>query len=203
VNAKRVLIVDDEPRMREMLERAVRELGFESSTAHSAEQAAKAMASEATKPSIIVLDLNLPGMDGLEFLKRVRAADSNIQVIILTGFGSIDAAKAAIRSDATDFLTKPCRLDELERALARAQRRARPEGLPVGFDEESANAATPADPAEVLPLDEVERRHILAALERRNGNRAAAAADLGISERTLYYRLARYQQQPPESHPES
>lgn len=186
---RRVLIIDDEPRMRDMLLRAVQELGFEALAARSAEQAGKLLTE--SPPAIILLDLNLPGMHGLEFLHEVHARNPQIQFVILTGFGSIDAAKVAIRHDVADFLTKPCPLEELERALARALARV-PTALAERLTETQASDSEPNSPAS---LEDLERSHILAALERRNGNRALAAADLGISERTLYYRLARYQQQ--------
>jgi DNA-binding NtrC family response regulator len=187
---KHVLIVDDEPHIREMLSRAVREMGFEAIEARSAEHATKLLADGATSPLIILLDLNLPGMDGLEFMRQLRSRDQRSQIIVLTGFGSIEAAQVAIRHDTVDFLTKPCPLEELERALARAQQRAAA-GM-LSHDCGTESPPCDADDPGIVPLKELEHRHILAALDRRHGNRAAAAADLGISERTLYYHLARY-----------
>ncbi len=189
-----VLIVDDEPRMRDMLTRAVTELGFTVAAARSAEQAAKMV--DETNPAIMLLDLNLPGKNGLDFLKEVHQKAPHIQTIILTGYGTLEAAKTALRNEVADFLTKPCPLDELERALSRAHQRAlnaqhaAPLTATPGPIDES-----PAPKTEVRTLEDVERAHILAMLERHHGNRAATAAALGISERTLYYRLARYEQQ--------
>ena len=119
-------------------------------------------------------------------------------MIILTGFGDLEAAKRAIHLDVVDFLTKPCPLDELELALDRARTRcvknAPPEAAEVpGRDFQFA--AEPAPPPAGLSLEELEQRHILAVLEKHNGNRAATAAELGISLRKLYYRLGQYQKQ--------
>ena len=189
-----VLIVDDEPRLRDMLGRAVKELGFTADAARSAEQAARML--DETNPAIMLLDLNLPGMDGLSFLKEVHEKRPQLQVIILTGYGTVDAAKTALRNDVADFLTKPCPLDELERALSRAHQRAlggQHSTTQVAGTEEVAGEPTHAAPAEMRTLEDVERAHILAMLERHHGNRAATAAALGISERTLYYRLSRYE----------
>lgn len=184
--APAVLIVEDEVRMREMLLRAVAEIGYVATSVGSAEQALKVLRRpEVEHPRIVLLDLNLPGLNGMEFLERLRTDELDVQVIILTGFGSLEAARTAIRHDVADFLTKPCRLDELEVALSRAQSRLRRQLPQVEGVEPAAS-----DPAGTL--EDVERQHILAALERHNGNRALAAAELGISERTLYYRLARY-----------
>ena len=193
----RVLVVDDEPRLREMLVRAVEEMGMTCLAVSSAVQARKTMDREGF--DILVLDLNLPGMEGLEFLEKLRSAEVKMPVIILTGFGSLDAARKAIRLDAVDFLTKPCALHDLEVALSRAVRQLRstlPEVLDDAPPATSASAAPVALQEELShppTLAEVERAHIFAALERHNGNRAAAAAELGISERTLYYRLDEYQ----------
>jgi DNA-binding NtrC family response regulator len=186
-----LLIVEDEPRMREMLQRAVGEMGFAATAVGSAEQALRLMErGPGTPPPIVLLDLNLPGIGGLELLQRLRERLPSVAVIVLTGFGSLDAAQVAIRHDAIDFLTKPCRLDELEAALARAKARSAA-AAPEQRDSDSSVSAGPTV-ASGATLDELERLHIDSALERHNGNRAAAAAELGISERTLYYRLASY-----------
>ena len=120
---RRVLIVDDEPRLRDMLSRSTAEMGYTPASARSAEQAAKMFEHEPF--DVMILDLNLPGMDGLEFLRLVHARHPELQVIILTGHGDLEAARQAIRLDAVDFLTKPCLLDDLEVALSRAQQRQR------------------------------------------------------------------------------
>jgi DNA-binding NtrC family response regulator len=189
---RRVLIVDDEPRLRDMLTRSTREMGYEPVSARSAEQAAKVLEQDGF--DAMILDLNLPGMNGLEFLARVRSRWPDLQVIILTGYGDLEAARKAIRLDAVDFLTKPCLLDDLEVALSRAQQRRRTlHQLALratdGSDELGGDEPSTATPP---TLEQIEQRHILAALERNHGNRAATAAQLGISERTLYYRLGQY-----------
>jgi DNA-binding NtrC family response regulator len=176
------MIVDDEPRLREVLMRSTRASGFRVFGARSAEHARRMLQQESI--DIIVLDLNLPGLDGLQFLEQLHRQKAQVQVIILTGFGSLDAARKAIHLDVVDFLTKPCALGDLEIAIDRACRRLAGElPAPISNDPVVAPQAT---------LDELERVHILAALDRHNGNRAAVAAELGISERTLYYRLANY-----------
>lgn len=180
-----VLVVDDEDRLREMLLRSTREFGFASIGARSAEQATKILDQEPI--DILLLDLNLPGMDGMQLLERIQARNPRPQVIVLTGFGSLDAARQAIRMDVVDFLTKPCALGELEIALNRAIRRLTP--APVLEPPDQPQVPTTAT------LDEVERAHILAALDRHHGNRSAVATELGISERTLYYRLSQYGKQ--------
>jgi DNA-binding NtrC family response regulator len=189
---RRVLVVDDEPRMREMLSRAITEMGFEASSAGSAESATRLL--EQSPPDILLLDLNLPGASGMEMFQTVRRRWPQTQVIVLTGYGDLETAKKAIHLDVVDFLTKPCALGLLEQALERArQRRAalatpRVSAEPIEEEPQPIPAATDSE-----LLEDVERNHILAALHRHNGNRAATAAELGISLRTLYYRLEKYQ----------
>jgi DNA-binding NtrC family response regulator len=186
----RVLIVEDETRLRELLHRAMTGWGFEVAAARSGEEALRV--ADLFQPGIVVLDLNLPGMDGLECFEKLRQRLPDVQGIVLTGFASIEAAKKAIHLDVVEFLTKPCHLGELEQALDRAIRRATPV-LPTVILPESAEDGN--EGTEGLTLDEVERRHILSALGRNAGNRTATAAELGISRRTLYYKLEEYQKQ--------
>lgn len=204
----RVLIVEDEPRLRDMLLSAVPSMGFEAEGARSGEDALKLMEEDARE--MIVLDLNLPGMDGLEFFEKMREKWPTTQVVVLTGFGDLDAAKKAIRLNVADFLTKPTPLGDLEKALDRARRKwvnamqtddtmVRP--LPDLSANEKDAEKIPAEATELpdenepATLEDIERRHILAALERNNGNRAATAKELGISVRKLYYRISQYQEE--------
>lgn len=177
-----VLIVEDEPRLRELLQRAIGGWGFGTVVARSGEEAMRLC--QSSTPDIALLDLNLPGMDGLELFERLKSQRPMIQGIVLTGFASVEAARQAIHLEVVEFLTKPCHLGDLERALDRALRKnssATPEaGAPM------------AVALERKTLNEVEREHILAALERNNNNRTATAEELGISRRTLYYKLEEY-----------
>lgn len=182
----RVLIVEDEPRMQDLLLRAMTGWGFDAKAARSGEEALRVAAEE--PPHIVVLDLDLPGIGGLETFGRLRERQPDLQGIILTGFGSLDAARQAIHLDVVEFLTKPVPLGDLEHALDRAIRRVVPAPPPVVPEE---IATEPPPPGQTLA--EVERRHILETLARNHGNRTAAATELGISRRTLYYKLGEYQ----------
>ena len=120
----------------------------------------------------------------------------NTQVIILTGFGDLESARKAIRLDVVDFLTKPCMLGDLEVALDRALERVQqaqhkhPDKPAVAVVSQDAPAS---EASSAKTLQDHECNLILAALERNNGNRTATAAELGISVRTLYYRLTEYE----------
>src|SRR4051812_30505133 len=193
VVGRRVLLVEDELRLREMLTRAVREMDFEITAAPSAETALKLLDHHSF--DIAIVDLNLPGMNGLAFLEMAHQRWPSLQSIILTGFGDLEAARKAIRIDAVDFLTKPAPLGELELALGRARARLLQQmpieaaALPADEDDEAIAAQSG------VSLEEIERQHILVTLQRNNGNRTQTAAELGISLRKLYYRLGQYQRE--------
>ena len=183
----RVLVVEDEVRLRDLLLRALTGWGFETTAAATGEEALRLH--EAKPFDIAILDLNLPGIEGLEALRRMREKAPHLQGVVLTGFASIESARQAVHLDVVEFLTKPCHLGELEQALDRALRRMAPTP-PVVLDMPEL-----PPPSAGMTLDEVERQHILAALRRNSGNRTATAQELGISRRTLYYKLEQYQKQ--------
>jgi DNA-binding NtrC family response regulator len=186
----KVLIVDDEGRLRDVLTRAIASWGFQVAGARSAEEAIKLM--QTTKYDVSIVDLNLPMMGGIELFEKLRGIYPEHQVIVLTGFGNLDSAKAAIRLDVVDFLEKPCPLGELEKSLNRAmQKLIRP--MPQAVEEASPEPV--ADDQPTQKLEDVEREHIITALKRNEGNRTATAQELGISRRTLQYKLSEYQKQ--------
>lgn len=195
---QRVLVVEDEARLRQGLMRAIPAMGFAPLEAGSAEDAIKVMEREPCE--VILLDLRLPGMNGMAFFEIVRQRWPATQVIITTGYGNLEAAQKAIHLDAVEFLTKPCALHDMELAIARACQRnllsARKALTGASSFQNTTAAATPDAPAPVTSstsLEDYERQHILAALEQSGGNRTAAAVALGISRRTLHYRIKEYQ----------
>jgi len=204
-SGKDVLVVEDEARVRNMLNQALTQMGFRATFATSAEAANRLLAQSSF--DIMILDLNLTGIGGIEFLQSLRKQHKEIQVIILTGFGDLQAAKTAIHLDVVEFLTKPCALGDLEVALDRARKRrkgqivdeaaAAPQPELQFFTAPKPAPKQPLDQAiagdSSLSLEELERRHILSVLQQHDGNRTATAEALGISLRTLYYRLGEYQ----------
>ena len=198
VSGHPILLVEDEPRLREMLIQGTRDMGFLATGVGSAEQALRLLDKQ-TYP-VIIIDLNLPGMGGLDLLRETRQRWPEMQAIILTGFGDLQAARDAIHLEVIDFLTKPCALGELELAISRALRRhqqLQPLGFGLLLDEEEASesidgpAAAPVDESGET-MEDLERKAILATVRKHGGNRAAAASELGISIRKLYYRLGQY-----------
>lgn len=207
-----VLVVDDEQRLRDVLVRGIRQMGYTCDGSANAEDALRQMREQAR--GVVIVDLNLPGMDGMALFEKLRRGWPAVQVIVLTGFGDLDAAKQAIRLDVVDFLTKPTHMGELEQSLSRAWQRIDDEAgldaveLPEPSDGDAledhdpddgvqaspaASGTAPAAPQQGESLGDLERRHILDTLARHDGNRRDTAEALGISLRTLYYRLSQYQ----------
>jgi DNA-binding NtrC family response regulator len=190
---RRVIVVEDERRLREMLIASIRIMGLEPEGAPNGESALRLL--ERTVYATAVVDLTLPGMGGLEFCEAVRQRWPAVQLVILTGFGNLDAAQRAIRLDVVDFLSKPCAMGDLEAALERARQRWLDRCLAVETPVQAPPAAISPDappPRPGVSMEEMERQLIFAALARHQGNRDAAAAELGISVRKLYYRLQQY-----------
>ncbi|MDP2304966.1 MAG: sigma-54 dependent transcriptional regulator [Pseudomonadota bacterium] len=114
----RVLVVDDDRAMCDLLEEALDELGFAATTRTAPAAALQALAE--LDFDVVVTDLNMAGGDGLALCARVAESRPDIPVIILTAFGSMEAAIGAIRAGAWDFLTKPVDVDVLGLAVTRA-----------------------------------------------------------------------------------
>ena len=116
-----VLLVDDDDPFRMVMAAELERVGFKVVRAASGGEALRAVAD--WQPQVVLLDLNLPDMTGLQVLERLRAASPSSEVIMLTGHGSIDTAIQSIRAGAFDYVSKPCPLDELEVRLQRALER--------------------------------------------------------------------------------
>ncbi|MCF8045186.1 MAG: sigma-54 dependent transcriptional regulator [Desulfarculaceae bacterium] len=106
-----VLIVDDETRIIESLEGVLSDDGFEVIHAYNGYEALKKVESES--PDIVLLDIWMPGLDGLETLKEIKKSNPTLPVVIITGHGSIEAAVNATKSGAFDFLEKPLSIDRV------------------------------------------------------------------------------------------
>lgn len=114
----RLLVVDDESIVGKRLKQVFSKIGFEVETYT---EAAPAMAAMAEKPfDIVVTDLKMEGMDGMEVLKRVRDMNPRTQVIIITGYASPATEELAQQQGVFEFLAKPFRLDELKQVITRA-----------------------------------------------------------------------------------
>ncbi len=116
----RVLVVDDERLSRETTTQQLREAGYETEAVENAFQALQQL--EEDRWDVVLTDLCMPTMDGLEFLKKVRQDSPDIEVFLMTAYGTVETAVAAMREGAADFLTKPFSFHELEVRLRKLTR---------------------------------------------------------------------------------
>lgn len=112
---KKILIVDDEHRVREVLKSFLTHKGFEVAEAENAPLALAQLGY--FQPDAMLLDIIMPGMDGLEVLARARETYPALCIIMLTGVDDDEVGKTAVQSGATDYLTKPVNLAQLETHL--------------------------------------------------------------------------------------
>jgi two-component system, NtrC family, response regulator AtoC len=118
MSATRLLVVDDEQDLLELLVRRLKRKGFDVDSAGTAEDALELV--KKNEYDIGVYDIRLPGMDGIELLKETKKVQPDIEVLILTGHGTIDTAIEAMKVGAFDYITKPYNLSELELTIGKA-----------------------------------------------------------------------------------
>ena len=116
----RVFVVDDERIIRVTLVDELRDAGYTVYEFSSA-NAAMAQLSE-LEPEIVITDLSMPGMDGIEFLKRIKSFNSEIQVIIITAYSTVSTAVNAMKLGAYDYVTKPFESDDIILTVAKSER---------------------------------------------------------------------------------
>jgi DNA-binding NtrC family response regulator len=106
-----ILIVEDEARMRRLLELHLAEQGFTTHSAENGETGLKVLQQETI--DLIVTDFRLPGMNGLEFLQAVKRINASLPVVMMTAYGSVEAAVEAMKAGASDYVLKPFSLEEM------------------------------------------------------------------------------------------
>jgi DNA-binding response OmpR family regulator len=153
MKGKSVLIVDDEKNIRLTLSQALEVLGVETDEAANGEEALAKL--EKKEFDLILLDLKMPGMDGMEVLRRVREIRPDIRVIILTAYGTVESAVEAMKLGAADFIQKPFAPEEIRALVSRVMDRE-------GLDEQKAvNYASSIE----LAKGRIGDRHFDAAVE--------------------------------------
>jgi len=174
-----VFLVDDDPGVRRSLSRVLREEGFEVRSFESAE--AFLARPDATARGCLVLDVTMPGLDGLALQRRLSEDGPTMPIVFLTGYGDIPMSVRAIKAGAADFLTKPV----TSAALVAAVRAAIEQDSTV---RQSADDA--ADLARRFTSLTTREREVLAALIDGKRNKQIAA-DLGVVEQTVKFHRAR------------
>jgi two-component system response regulator RegA len=169
-----VLVVDDDQIFRNRLCRAFRDRGCEAHDAGSKEETLQLAAS--VSPDLVLLDLKMPGLSGLDLIQDIKKLDSTIAVIMLTGYGSIPTAMQALRLGADHYLGKPADAEQILDAYRK-----------LNTDSNLKHA-----PTTVPSLARVEWEHIQRVLSDCSGNVTQAAKLLGIHRRSLQRKLTKY-----------
>lgn len=127
----KILIVDDESAVRESLEELLRMETFQAESAGSGEDALKVLSE--VKYDLVLLDIKMPGIDGVEVMHQIKKYHPDTRIIIITGYGSLDSAIESIRSGAQDYMLKPYTAEDIllsvNRALSEKDTRTRKEIL--------------------------------------------------------------------------
>ena len=118
-NLQQVLLIDDEEGIRKVMSIALRDAGYEVWIAESGEQGLEIF--EREQPALVLTDIKMPGMDGIEVLRRIKELETDSEVIIITGHGEMELAISALQLEASDFITKPIHDEALFVALKRAE----------------------------------------------------------------------------------
>jgi DNA-binding NtrC family response regulator len=119
--SEKILLVDDEKDFLDVMSERIQARGMDVTTAESAEKALESL--ESGGYDAIILDLMMPGMDGLETLKAIKKKNPDLQVILLTGHATVEKGIEAMKLGAMDFLEKPADLDKLTEIIHKAQAR--------------------------------------------------------------------------------
>jgi len=166
-----LLIVDDDRPFRERLGKAMDRRGFEVRTANSIAEGRQAIAE--SPPAFAVLDLRLQDGSGLDIVPALRDARPESRIVILTGYGNIASAVAAVKAGAVDYLAKPADADQIERALL------------------AQGNSLPPPPEHPMSADRVRWEHIQRVYEQCDRNVSETARRLNMHRRTLQRILAK------------
>ena len=162
---KSLLVVDDDNPFRERLSRAMEKKGFAVSQAESVKKALETL--KTIKPAFAVVDLRLADGNGLEVVKEIQNLKINSRIVMLTGYGNIPTAVAAIKEGAIDYLAKPADADDVEKALLADPNKK------------------PQPPENPMSADRVKWEHIHRVFELCNRNVSETARRLKMHRRTL------------------
>jgi signal transduction histidine kinase/DNA-binding response OmpR family regulator len=155
----RVLIIDDDPRMRELLIECLTPLGCDVTLASSGQQTLELIKAEQFR--VALLDLRLPDLSGIEVLRRIREQQPEIEVIVLTGYASLETAIEALRMGAYDYVTKPFDARTVQATVRRAVEKHRFRLRLTALNRATQAMIATLDPDKVLRLAMAEARTML------------------------------------------
>lgn len=170
----RIMLIDDEKEMEVFLRDSLQGEEYELVQFTTGREAVEYL--QKNKVHLILLDVQLPDMNGIEILEKIRANDPVTKIVVVTAFATVEMAVQAMKVGADDFLCKPITLENVREVVLKQLKEVVPESKRgIG-----------------VPLEEIERKHIHYVLRLNNNNRRKTAEALGISLRTLYYKIKQY-----------
>ncbi|MEM7169181.1 MAG: ActR/PrrA/RegA family redox response regulator transcription factor [Pseudomonadota bacterium] len=169
---KQLLVVDDDQRFCDRLALAMERRGFAVSTAYSVPDGLRR--AEAERPNYAVIDLRVADRSGLDVVHAVKEANARARIVVLTGYGNIATAVAAVKKGAIDYLPKPADADQVEAALLEKK------------------DALPPPPENPMSADRVRWEHIQRVYQQCGRNVSETARRLRMHRRTLQRILAKY-----------
>ena len=165
-----LLLLDDDQALRTRLGRALESRGFQVTTAGSVAEATEALRTH--QPAFAVLDMRLDDGNGLKIVEAIRERRDDARIVMLTGYGAIATAVAAVKAGAVDYLSKPADADDVVKALL-------------------ATGDAPEPPENPMSADRVRWEHIQRVYELCDHNVSETARRLGMHRRTLQRILAK------------
>ncbi len=174
INTKgNLLIIDDDEVLCDRMAKAMQKRGYEVRTAYSVQGGIEA--AKEFEPEFAVIDLRLQDGNGLQIVEEIRKTVDDCRIVMLTAYGNIATAVAAVKAGAVDYLAKPADADSIERALLQT--------------DELSHPAPPEDP---MPADRVKWEHILRVYEQCGRNVSETARRLKMHRRTLQRILSKH-----------
>ncbi len=175
INTKgNLLIIDDDEILCDRMAKAMQKRGYEVRTAYSVQNGIAA--AKEFEPEFAVIDLRLQDGNGLQIVEEIRKIVDDCRIVILTAYGNIATAVAAVKAGAVDYLAKPADADSIERALLQT----------------NDAGDLPAPPEDPMPADRVKWEHILRVYEQCGRNVSETARRLKMHRRTLQRILSKH-----------
>jgi two-component system response regulator RegA len=168
-----MLIIDDDEVLCDRIAKAMQKRGYEVRTAYTVKDGINA--AKEFEPEFAIIDLRLSDGNGLQIVEKIREIVDDCRIVMLTAYGNIATAVAAVKAGAVDYLAKPADADSIERALLQTQ-----------------GEELPAPPEDPMPADRVRWEHILRIYEQCGRNVSETARRLKMHRRTLQRILSKH-----------